>query len=463
MSLAASRNHYRILVGTALLLVAAGSSAEPSKSEAPGEWQVGKTHTPKRTELLELAPGTNLRMSATTTLEVQPKVTLPAGAEGLLPQAFSAQLSQGRVDITVDPKKRPAHAVMIHGPRRTSVLARGGHVAVVANASGVAVGVYDGKEASVGIGSAWKLVPAGNVLVISSKTPLGLERKLLRQPTQVVVNRPALALDGVAEPIQATWASVPGAQRYLVDLVNTTTNKRHRLESDQATTALAGLSAGRYSLRVSAADEFGIDGPPSEPVTVHVVGVDLPPGAFVAQHRLFVEPTQQISLSNVDGLEATYNATSVYFKASSVVGLRGGKSTTLHLRLPGSDQRTSIEIVPRATHTPVEILPADARWPRDKVVVRIALPSQGADTPPLEIIPTITVNNQTVALGWIRSPDAMEAVIPAPPVYPGPWILRAVVADQHGIVLGRNFLEIASMAGVDDQDVPREIHRGTSH
>lgn len=463
MSPAASRNRYRTLVGTALLLVTAGSTAEPSKLGAAGEWLVGRTFAPKRVEVVNPSPGTSLRLSANTTLEVQQRVMLPAVGEGLLPQALSAKLSQGRVDITVDPKKRPAHAVMIHGPRRTSVLARGGRVAVAANASGVAVGVYDGKEASVGIGSAWKLVPAGNVLVVSARTPLGMERKLLRQPSQVVVNRPALALDGGAEPARATWAAVPGATRYFLELANTATSKRHRVESNQPTAALSGLDAGKYSLRVLAADESGIDSPPSEPVTVHVVGVDLPPGAFVAQRRLFIEPTQQITLSNVDGLEATYNATAVYFKASGVVGLRGGKTTALHLRLPGSAERTSLELVPRAMHTPVEILPADARWPRDRVTVRIELPSQGGDTPPIEVIPTVTVNNQPVAVGWLRSPEAMEAVIPAPPLYPGPWVLRAVVADQHGFVLGRNFLEIASMAGVDEQDVPREIHRGTSH
>lgn len=453
------RNRYRSLFGIALLLVSVGSAAEPSKTGTATEWQVGKTFAPKRTENVHLSPSTNVRMSAGTELEVQSQVTLPAGADGLLPHAASAQLTQGRVDVTVDLKKRPAQGVMIHGPRRTSVLARGGHVAVAANATGVAIGVYDGKEASVGIGSAWKLIPAGNVLVVSARTPLGMERKLLRPPTQVVVDRPALALEGAAEPTQATWAPVQGAQRYHLELVNTATNKRHRLESNQPSAALAGLGAGKYSLKVSAADEFGIDGPQSEPVTVQIVGVELPPGAFVAQRRLFIEPTQQITLSNIDGLEATYNTTSVYFKASSIVGLRGGKTTTLHLRLPGSVERTSLEIAPRALHTAVEILPGDARWPRDKVLVRIGLPSQGADAPPIEVIPTVTVNNQPVAVGWMRSADALEAVIPAPPVYPGPWILRAVVSDQHGIVLGRNFLEIASMAGVDDQDIPREIHR----
>jgi hypothetical protein len=72
----------------------------------------------------------------------------------------------------------------------------------------------------------------------------------------------------------------------------------------------------------------------------------------------------------------------------------------------------------------------------------------------------VTVNSHPVEVGWTRSTQRLEAVIAAPPVYPGPWILRAEVADQHGILLGRNFLEIASMAGVDEAEVPREIHRG---
>lgn len=461
MRLARSRLWCGLVFCAALLLGNRDTRAEPTKSpQLASEWEKGKKFAPTRSELYRLAAGTTVRLSANSVLEVQAKVLLPAGVEGLTPYAYAAQLTQGRVDVHVDPTKKPAAGVMISGPRRASVLARGGRLAVAVSPAGMAVGVFEGRDASVGIGSVWKQIPAGNMLAISARAPQGIESKLLPAPTHVTVTHPVIALDGLTQATRATWDPVPGAQRYLLQLVHSGTNAHKRFEATETSAALTGLAPGKYSLRVSAVETIGIDGMPSEPAVVNVVGVELPPGAFVSQGKICIEPSQQIALTNVEGLEATYDSAPVYFKATNRVGLHGTQSTTLHLRIPGSTERTSVEIIPRALHTSVEIFPAAARWPRDKVVVRIELPSTADGVPPIEIVPTVTVNSHPVEVGWTRSTQRLEAVIAAPPVYPGPWILRAEVADQHGILLGRNFLEIASMAGVDEAEVPREIHRG---
>jgi hypothetical protein len=93
------------------------------------------------------------------------------------------------------------------------------------------------------------------------------------------------------------------------------------------------------------------------------------------------------------------------------------------------------------------------------VVVRIQLPKTLSGVASIQAIPSVSVNNRALDVQWAMTDQSLETVIPAPPSYPGPWVVRAEVVDQHGIVLGRNFLEIASMAGVDDEDIPREIHR----
>jgi hypothetical protein len=450
-----------VLLGACVLFHSVATLADKAKAQAvSNEWQKGKRLAPTRRETFRLGPGTLVEIGANSIVEVQTRVPLPTSIEGLGPFAYAAQLTSGRIDVAIDPKQRNASGVLIYGPRRTSVLARGGNVSIIVRPTGIAVGVYAGKEASVSIGSTWKHIAAGKLLVTSAQAPQGLESRLPAAPNHVVVNRPVLAMDGAPEPVRATWDPVPDAQRYLVNLVNTATKTQQVLESNQPTLALRGLEPGRYEMRVSAAVAAGLEGPPSESVFVNVVGVQLPPGAFVSRGKVYLESLQQLTLTNVDGLEATYDRATVYFKASNRASLRGTQATTLHLRMPGSSERASLELVPRALHTQIDISPTLARWPRDKVVVRVQLPRALWEAPEVKLVPAVTVNNQAVELEWVRTEQSLESVIPAPPNYPGPWVLRVEVADQHGFVLGRNFLEIASTAGLDDEDIPREIHRG---
>jgi hypothetical protein len=458
---------YRVCVGvllgvSVLLNSAAGFADKPKAQAVSSEWQRGKRFATTRRETHRLGPGTVVELDANSAITVQPRVPLPTSVEGLGPFAYAAQLTSGRIDVDIDTKQRNASGVLIFGPRRTSVLARGGHVSMIVRSNGLVVGVYDGREASVSIGSTWKHIAAGKMLVISAEAPQGLESKMPQAPTHVGVDRPVLAMDGVTEPVCATWDPVPEVQRYLVSLVNTETHAQKVLEASQPKVALLGLEPGRYAMRVSSAVAAGLESTASEPAFVNVVGVQLPPGAFVSQGKIYLESLQQLSLTNVDGLEATYDRASVYFKASNRASLRGTQATTLHLRVPGSSERASLELLPRALHTQIDISPTLARWPRDKVVVKIQLPRMPSDAPEVKLVPSVTVNNQTVELEWVRSEQDLESVIPAPPNYPGPWVLRVEVADQHGVTLGRNFLEIASTAGLNDEDIPREIHRGTT-
>ncbi len=451
-----------MLMGASVLLGSGTGFAEkPKDAILTNEWQKGKKLTPSKAETYRLCAGTSVTVTAGSVAEVSSKVLLPTSDTWLDPYAYTAQLTSGRVDIAVDPKKKPASGVIIYGPRRTTVLARGGHVTVIVGPSGILVGDYDGKEASVGIGSTWKQIAPGKTFAVSTETPQGVEAKIPAAPKNVKVGGPVLSIDGGADASRVRWDPVPNAKRYALSLVNTETKTHKLLEASEPTIALRSLEPGRYELRVTAVESMGLNGAASEPAYVNVVGVALPPGAYASQGKVYLESLQQLTLSHVDGLEATYDNATVYFKAANHASLRGTQATTLHLRLPGSTERTSLELLPRDLHTRVEISPALARWPRDKVVIRIHLPKMLSEAQSIKLLPSVTVNNQAVMLEWIRTDQNMETVIPTPPNYPGPWVLRAEVKDQHGIVLGRNFLEIASTAGLDDEDVPREIHRGT--
>jgi hypothetical protein len=445
---------------SALLWVGNGLAEKPAASDTENAWRIGTKLTPSRPETYRLGAGTSVTLEANAVAEVQPKLKLPRTLDGLSPAAFAAQLTHGRIDIAINPKQRPASAVFIYGPRRATVLAVTGRVSVVAGPSGFAVGVYEGQNAaSVGIGSTWRHLSAGTSLSISTRVPQGILSKLPAAPTHVGVSRPVLAIDGDDSGARASWDPVPGAQRYSIDLVNLKTHSRKTQETRETSLALRGLEAGRHELRVSAIDATGLNGQASNPIVVNAVGLELPPGAYVSKGRVFLAPHQQVTLTHVDGLEATYDRAQIYVKAPQQVGLWGDRGTTLHLRLPGATESASLALLPRNMEARVDILPVMARWPRDKVVVRIHLPARATGPAPAEVTPSVTVNSRAVDVEWVRTDQSLETVLAAPPSYPGPWVVRAQVVDQNGITLGRNFLEIASTAGLEDEDLPREVHR----
>jgi hypothetical protein len=337
----------------------------------------------------------------------------------------------------------------------------GGRAAVVVSDKGLAVGLYEGKDAAVGIGATWKHITAGEIMVVSADHPEGLESRLPPMPTQVTVARPVIAVQGLGDPSRAVWQKLPDTVGYRVTLRDATSDQSRTIETEQATVQLSDLSPGRYELRVAAIAEFGLEGPYSEPAYVNVVGVELPPGGFISGGKAFLEPGQQLKLSHVEGLEMTYDGATVYFNAVGRTGLRNGQASTFHLRLPGSQERASLDVAPRALETKIELTPTLARWPRDKIHIVVQLPKAIANSTAVELSPSVTVNNQPITLQWVRTDSTIQTVLAGPPLYPGPWVLRAQVTDQNGFVLGHNFLEIASMAGQKEEDLPVEVRRGT--
>ncbi|HMA92613.1 MAG TPA: hypothetical protein VKP30_08000 [Polyangiaceae bacterium] len=445
-----------ILVFVALLLCGGWGIAEPSASQPAKGWEKGNKLKPSGGVTIALSPGTQVHLAGNADLEVRPKVTLPPGVEGVAPQAFAAQLNSGRVDVMIDTKRRPADGVMLFGPRRTSILARGGRISVVAGANAVAVGVHDGKEASVGIGTTWKTVPSGRMIVVSASV---VESRLPTPPARIALRRLALAVQGAAEPQRVTWDAVPGARRYVVRVLKVENKSLQQFDIAEPSLLLSNLSPGKYAVQVSSTDAYGIEGAPSTPTFVNVVGIALPNGAFLSNGKVYLEPNRPMAILNGNGIEMAYDDAATYGAVETHVGLRGTRATRLKFRVAGETEITPVELVPRALSVDIALSPASARWPRDKVSVMIQLPKNMAEFPKVELLPEVTINSQPVQVEWLRSEAGLEATIPKPPSYPGPWVLRAVVTDQYGCTLGRNFLEIASMVGADENEPPREIFR----
>jgi hypothetical protein len=89
-----------------------------------------------------------------------------------------------------------------------------------------------------------------------------------------------------------------------------------------------------------------------------------------------------------------------------------------------------------------------ARWPGDKVDVVVRLRDESGSLLDDAIVPhfDVTLGIEPLALKWERSGATWRAAIPAPDG-PGPWVIRAAVTDEHGVELGRDFLEVAERPG----------------
>jgi len=180
---------------------------------------------------------------------------------------------------------------------------------------------------------------------------------------------------------------------------------------------------------------------------VRVIGVVLPPGGYSTEQAIYIGVGQQVQFTNTTGLEMTYLGAGRYFPAAQGAGLYRGQKTVIGFRMPGVLDTAIARLEPRGIYADVQIGPQRALWPRDPISIDIQLKSQnGSEIPSfLQVVPTVTVGLEPVDVNFEQEGNTLHAVVP-PSSKPGPWILRVDVADQFGVALGHDFLEIASQA-----------------
>jgi hypothetical protein len=247
----------------------------------------------------------------------------------------------------------------------------------------------------------------------------------------------------------ATWTPLPNAARY--DVTVTRTGKDSSLISHQIVTeakaSVDSLSAGTYSLVVSAVDKQGLVGSPSAPCALRVVGVETPEGATVSPDgAVILGRDQRVSLVSAEGVEISYGSSSLFMGAPSQLGLAHGERTTVRFRATGDTTETVLHLAPRGLHAAVDIGPRTAKWPLDHVTIQVDLyDTTGRPLPDESAIDaTVTVNMTKVPVKWEQSGHALRATL-SPGTPPGPWVVRAEVRDRHGDLLGRDFLEVAPL------------------
>ena len=354
------------------------------------------------------------------------------------------KLTAGRVNVTIPESKKPKTAVLIQAPRKVSAVAKGGQSLVIAAADRITVAAVRG-EMLAALGNDWKALAGG--VVRSFGAGVTTEQPVPPAPKLNVASSMLLALNGdVTTKVRALPA--PNVTYRQLSLFRVEGNKRSKLSeaewrSDEQ--ALPRLSPGRYEVLARAVDRFGVESTNSEPLTLRVIGAQLPEGARLVGDSILLGRVGRVKLIGADGLEASYGRASVFIPVPKDVGLARGESTLLRLREPGAKQELGIKLEPRTLKADVEIGPKSARWPGEALQVTVKLFDHSGKPSKEELKhkPQVFVNVAHVIPTWTHSGNTYTAKV-APATGTGPWVVRVEVNDDFGDPVGRDFIELGS-------------------
>jgi hypothetical protein len=366
----------------------------------------------------------------------------PTGSDKTTVQVI--KLTAGRVSVTIPEAKNPRTAVLIQAPRKVSAVAKGGQSLVITATDRITVAAQRGEMLSA-LGNDWKALPSG--VVRSFGGGVTSEQAVPAAPELRVDSSMLLALNGAVSTQLHALPNQAVAYREL-SLYRIDGNKRSKLNelewrSDRQ--QLPQLEPGRYEVQARAVDRFGVESAVSRPLTLRVIGAQLPEGARLSQDTILLVRSGRVKLVGADGLEASYGHASMFIPVPKDVGLARGESTLLRLREPGAKEELGIRLEPRTLKADVDIGPKTARWPGEALEVRVKLFDHHgrpiADE--LKNKPQVFVNVGQVQPIWTHTGNIYSAKI-SPASGAGPWVVRVEVTDDFGDLAGRDFIELGA-------------------
>jgi hypothetical protein len=393
--------------------------------------------------VIELPSRAHLRVAPNSAVRVFPMPQLLALTPGPRTWTWSFALQSGRVDVELPKTGRNA---VLASMGKFSAIVTAGHAAFRA-ADGEATASNQEGEVRTLLNDHWQTVPLGWQATLSKDDANAIAKPGLRGPALTFGQRMWFAPSESVAMHGYRWTAVPGAARYelrvrhlpdgkVIDLLGTT--------KTELTQGFKPVEAGRYSLALRSVDARGMEGSWTPEAEVRVIGVVLPPGGYTTDQAIFLGAGQQVQFTNTDGLEMTYLGAGRYFPAAQGAGLYRNQKTVIGFRMPGVLDTAIARLEPRGLYADVHIGPQRALWPRDPISIVIQLKSKnGAEIPSfVQAVPTVTLGTDPVDVNFTQDGNTLHAVVP-PSATPGPWILRVDVADQYGVALGHEFLEIA--------------------
>ena len=394
-----------------------------------------------------VAPNAVLRVaSASQTLQL---------SRGAPTTTWNFSLMSGRVDVEMP--SSPHNAVLATIGKLNAVVTAG-HVAVVAGHDQATVANLDGEVRTL-LADHWQTVTVGSIATLSSDNPSATAKRGLPFPVLQDGQRLFLALTGAAPMRGFRWAPVPGSDRYELRVRRLSDGRvmdQRTAFQPELSDALTPVEPGKYAINLRSVDAHGLESSWSPDAELRVIGVVLPPGGYSNPEAIFLGVGQEVKFTNTSGLEMTYVGTGEYFPATRGVALHRNTPTVVGFRLPKTHDTVNARLEPRAVYADVRVGPKRAVWPRDAVSIDIQLRTRpGTEIPSfLRVVPQVTIGLEPVDVTFEREGNVLHAIVPASHL-PGPWVLRVEVADQFGVPLGHDFLEVAQqpMSGAPARSV----------
>lgn len=391
---------------------------------------------------LSLADRSVVRLAEGTEVKLLPRTKLQLG-RGDTP-AEAMMLTRGKVLADVAPAG--GGAVLVKTSQGVAAVVKRGAAAVKVSDDAVALATLRGASV-LGSGSEFNEVPEGKMRVVPRGDPKGTMRDLVRAPGEARLGAGVqFRFGGRSEPVKLTWSAPAGAQAHEVEVRPAgKVPVVRRLPAGASELALGELAPGAYEVAVRAIDGEGFEGSWSAVQRLSVVDVELPTGASAQGDLVQLPDRRKLKMKPVDGLEASYDQLTTFIPAPAEVGLTSDRITTLRLRRKGETSETTLRLAPRSLQAQVSMTPRNARWPADTIQIEVRLTSTLGVPPPsdVEMRPHVTLDQEVLSPSWTRDGITMRASVP-PRADKKPHVLRVEVTDQHGLGLGRGFVEIAA-------------------
>lgn len=334
-------------------------------------------------------------------------------------------------------------ALVLSAPKKTSVIVASGE-AVVSAKDQVAVGNVSGSTQVALAGQRFRSLKPGTLQLADSGTRRALPGApaALRGNGVVISYGESVALGGF------DWEPVPGVAAYRVELRDAATNAvRASSETTEPRlpSGFANLTPGAYSLSVVSLDGTGLEGGRAPERALRVMRVALPTGGYVdAGGTVYLPRGSRLGLGEASGVEMTYGTSNHFVPVPVSLELFREEPRQIRFRIAGTQESSSLSLIPRQAQARVDFGANAHSWPQKPLEIRVSV--QGARDVagnPLPVRPRVTVGVEPVSVMFMRDGDTLRGLLPAR-TGSGPWVVRVEVEDQHGIALGRNFLEVAA-------------------
>ncbi len=392
---------------------------------------------------LRLTDGTTLELSPEASLKIQMTMPVPLGPGGPV-KAQTMTLSSGRLRIDASPSGKTRRAVLLRGPRKAQLILSGESAVSLKDETLSAVNLSGKMLATTA--NDWSEIPPGKALSLTRTDPKPQLRDPLPTPRFTGGRWATTNLSDT--PLLLTWSEAPGARSYELRLLSDkgALLKRLPLGAERNEIKLPDLPPGSYEARLAALDEGGLESLTPQPARLALLAVGLPPGGFRSgPASVQVSEGQSLSLAHAAGVELAYDKGASYAPAGQEFVMRGDLPRLLRFRVPGATLDGTLQIEPRSLAAVVELAPKNARWPRDTVTGTIRLVNKSGSSLPSDVrmVPRVTLGVTPIEARFQEEGPGLLRVTIAPQAGSLPAALRIEVHDQHGIYLGRGFLEIA--------------------